>query len=472
MNQQHWKEMIPVDRYVVRASGIIHEYDRNVLTTLYQPLIGSLCFSLYMTLWSELEKDRLWGQESTHHHLMVLMQLNLRQIHQERLKLEGIGLLRTYVKEENESRIFIYELQPPLSPYRFFNDGVLNVYLYNRVGKNLFHKIKRSFSDEVRPQGEFSDVTRSFNEVFQSLHEHELSPNFDQTNQDLLADDGLEYVDHTTSKAPTVQDDVFNFDLFYAGLTDTMIPKRAITTKVKEAIKKLAFLYGIDALQMKNIVIGALNENDQVDIEQLRKSARDYYQFSNGDTLPSLGDTIQPPALRTMEEKEPTTQEEQLIKQLETTSPRQLLVDFSGGAEPAKTELQMIEDVMFKQKLPAGVVNVLIYYVMLRTDMKLSKAYMEKIASHWARKNLKTVREAMELAKQEHKQYQNWPEAKQAKSTSSRRVVRKEMVPKWLNEQKEEQPQQSNDEAPASSSFEEEKRKLEEELKQYRKDKS
>jgi replication initiation and membrane attachment protein len=54
---QHWQELIPIDRYLVTSNGLLHEYDRKVLTFLYQPLIGSTCLSLYMTLWAELEEN-------------------------------------------------------------------------------------------------------------------------------------------------------------------------------------------------------------------------------------------------------------------------------------------------------------------------------------------------------------------------------------------------------------------------------
>lgn len=114
--EHHWKELIPVDRYTVRSNGVLHDFDRKVLTLLYQPLIGYRALSLYMTLWSELEL--LSEKETTHHSLMVLMQCNLKEIYEERLKLEGIGLLKTYVNRE-EPKLFIYELQPPLTPEQF-----------------------------------------------------------------------------------------------------------------------------------------------------------------------------------------------------------------------------------------------------------------------------------------------------------------------------------------------------------------
>lgn len=61
---------------------------------------------------------------------------------------------------------------------------------------------------------------------------------------------------------------------------------------------------------------------------------------------------------------------------------------------------------MTTQGLPSPVMNVLIHYVLLQSNMKLSKAYMETIASHWSRANLQTAREAMRFAKNEKAHYQ------------------------------------------------------------------
>src|ERR1700681_4677304 len=138
---QHWQELVPIDRYIVAANGLLYEYDRKVLTFLYQPLIGPVCFSLYMTFWAEIEENRLWSESSTHHILMNSLGLNLKEIYDARLKLEGIGLLKTYVKEEEGDRSFIYELQPPLTPEQFFLDGMLNIYLYRKIGKNHFSRL-------------------------------------------------------------------------------------------------------------------------------------------------------------------------------------------------------------------------------------------------------------------------------------------------------------------------------------------
>jgi hypothetical protein len=102
---------------------------------------------------------------------------------------------------------------------------------------------------------------------------------------------------------------------------------------------------------------------------------------------------------------EQLTKEERLILYFETTTPEQFLTDITRGIEPPKQELQIIQSVRVKQKLPDGVINIILDLVLRHCDMKLSKSYVEKIASHWVRKKILTVKQAMEQAKKEHKQW-------------------------------------------------------------------
>ncbi|MCP3741305.1 replication initiation and membrane attachment family protein [Rossellomorea sp. BNER] len=460
--KKHWNEVQPVDRYIVGTSGLLDEYERKTITFLYQPLIGATCFSLYMTLWSEVEKNRLWSEESTHYQIMNFLSLNLQEVYDARLKLEGIGLLKSFVKEsETGERVFIYELQPPLTPKQFFNDGMLNVYLYRKIGKTHFQKLKKFFSDERIDLSQYKESTRSFQDVYSTME-------IDLMNQDAEEASSIkareQYIGKTTSKGVPLDQVDFNFDILLSGLSQSMVPRKSFTPLVKETILKLSNLYGIDAVTMKNVVLSALNEEDRIDIEALRKTARDWYQMNHGDKLPDLTSKIQPNEYRNVQ-AEPSSKEEELIHYLESTSPKDLLKDISGGGEPSKSDLQAIEGVMFAQKLSAGVVNVLIQYVLLKTDMKLSKGYIDKIASHWARKKVKTVQEAMELAKNEHRQYLSWAEGKNEKKSTNRKPIRTEKLPDWFNDsngnEKTSEKEQVN--------FEEEKKKLEEELKNFRK---
>lgn len=463
---QHWQELVPIDRYVVAASGLLHDYDRKVLTLLYQPLIGSTCFSLYMTLWSELEENRLWSSSNSHHSLMNFMDLRLNEIYKARIKLEGIGLMKVYEKKDDDARSFIYELIPPLTPEQFFLDGMLNIYLYKKIGKNQYSRLKRFFSeDKVDSKGNYYEVTKSFQDIFMTSHMDSIS--YDSEAEEMMqASEGKSFIGRDEQDRIQIIPDTFNFKLLQAGLNESLIPKEAFTKKVKNAVSNLAFLYGIDAIQMKNIVISAITEDNEINIEELRKSARDWYQFQHHDQLPSLVDRTQPMAQRT-QIKEPETKEEELLRALEITSPRQVLTDLSGGAEPSKGDLQIIEGVMFNQKLSPGVVNVLIQYVMLKSDMKMTKSYVEKIASHWARKKIQTAKAAMDLAKNEHKQYMEWADGKKksAKYTGKNKPIRTELLPDWFDETSTPAPDSTKKQ---DEDLELKKRELEETLKKLR----
>lgn len=463
---QHWQEILPIDRYIVAADGLLHEYDRKVLTFLYQPLIGSTCLSLYMTLWAELEENRLWSESSTHHLLMNLLGLNLKEIYEARLKLEGIGLLKTYVKTDEGDRSFIYEIIPPLTPEQFFLDGMLNIFLYRKIGKNHFARLKRFFSEQQKPlEKEYQNVTRAFQEVFASATPGSLQY-LQGISEDTEPEENQHFIGRQESKPIQIELNTFDFDLLLAGLNESLVPKKSLTQKVKEVISNLAFLYNIDPIQMKNIVLSAVNESSEIDIEELRKGARDWYQYVNQDQLPSLIGRTQP-AAHQVQKSEPKSQEEQLIRYLETTSPLRVMKDLSGGGEPSKSDLQIIEEVMFKQKLLPGVINVLIQFVMLKTDMKLTKGYVEKIASHWARKQVKTVKEAMDLAKNEHRTYIGWTENQKTGKASKQKTIRKELIPEWFADGSEEG--KAEGQTNKSEDDEAKKRAIEEKLKAFRK---
>jgi replication initiation and membrane attachment protein len=461
---QHWQELIPINRFIVTSDGLLHEYDRKVLTFLYQPLIGSTCFSLYMTLWTQLEENSLWSEPSSHHFLMNLLGLNLKDIYDARLKLEGIGLLKTYVKTEEDNRSFIYELHPPVTPELFFKDGMLNVYLYQMIGRNHFNRLKRFFSVKQKPvEEEYDEVTKSFQDVFGSSVPGNLQKRPDLMN-DFEPEENQQFIFRHDSKSIQINGNTFDFELLMAGLNESIFPKRALTKKVKEVISNLAFLYKIDPIEMKKLLLDALDEHDEINIEVLRKSARDWYQLDHYDQLPSLIEGTQPIRYQVQLE-EPKTQEEKLIRYFETSSPLQVLKDRSNGGEPSRADLQVIEQLMINQNLPPGVVNVLIDFVLIKTDMKLTRNYVEKIASQWARKQIKTVKEAMEQAKKEHGGTGEFK--KPARTTSARKSVRTEIIPDWFNENAETVKQQAETED--SKDVEAKKRAIEEKLKAFRK---
>ena len=419
--QAHWKELLPVDRYTTRLATVIQSFDLKIINFLYQPLIGPSACQLYTTLLFEAQ-----GSEKayTHHHLMVRTNSSLQTLFKERKLLEAIGLLKVYKKKEENSNLFIYDIIAPLSPEHFFTDGLLNIFLFNRVGKQEYVKLRSIFLVEDIPS-DFQNVTVDFNEVFTSINPSELA-----NHEPIVENQPQKAIEQTRGEPRLALD--FDFDHLFRNLSDVIISKEAFTPDVKESIMKLAFVYQMGPEEMGNIIQRAFLHTGEIDIEQLRKEVRNYYKLENGDLLPTLSLRTQPLDLKEFTDQKPKDDFETLIQWFESISPYELL-ETVGGGQPAEPDLRIVEEVLFDQKLTPGVVNVLLDYVMKTNDYRLVKGYVTKIAAQWGRKKVKTVREAMELAKSEHKNYQNWAENK-AKPQKQRSNTRRAKLPKWMEE--------------------------------------
>ena len=132
--------IVPADTYTVINKSIITEQDKKIVSMLYQPIIGYTATSLYNTLLSSLNDNEIMSEDLTHHHLMSTMQLKLEDIVIAREKLEAIGLMKTYMKKDNINQ-YVYCLYSPLEADEFFNHPILNIVLFNNIGKKEYDKL-------------------------------------------------------------------------------------------------------------------------------------------------------------------------------------------------------------------------------------------------------------------------------------------------------------------------------------------
>ena len=161
--------VLPADSYVVFNKSIITEIDKKILIDLYQPIVGNKAVSLYLTLFHDLERSNIISKMYTHHHLLSAMQLSLEEIKTACEKLEAIGLLKTYLKKDSINN-YIYVLYSPLSASEFFSHPILNVILYNNVGKAEYEKLVESYKIPRINLKDYEDISSSFDEVLSLIH--------------------------------------------------------------------------------------------------------------------------------------------------------------------------------------------------------------------------------------------------------------------------------------------------------------
>ena len=378
------RSILPADTYKVFNRAFTQDREKDVIVSLYPPIIGVLADNLYLTLTNDLSSDLIESEYFPHQHLIGLMGVNLDEIVKARKKLEAIGLLKTFFREDDINN-YLYILYAPLSANEFLNHPILNVVLYNNLGKAEYDNLVEKYRTKKIITKDFLDITTSFDKVFTSVNGYAF------TNDDII--------DEKTRKIEI--DSNIDINLIISSIPSRMVNAKCFNKETIDLIVNLAYIYKIDNLNMQGLVRNSLNERGMVDKEELKNACRNFYQFENNGKLPTVIYNKQPEYL-----KEPMGNNSNIAKMIytfENVSPYEFLKNSYNNAEPTARDKKIIEDLMLEQKLSPGVVNVLIDYVLKVNNKKLSKEFVESIAGHWKRLNIETVKEAMEICRKEHK---------------------------------------------------------------------
>lgn len=392
--------ILPADIYILNSKTLFTDLDRKLITMLYQPIIGSIATSLYFTFWSQIE---ITSKENTHYNLMVNMSLGLDSIKQAMKKLEAIGLLKTYFKD-GDIKTFVYEVYAPLSAYDFMTSPILNTILLNTIGKTEYEKVVSYFKNSDFSLDGFKEVTHSFNSVFKISKENNL------TNLE-------ENIQRSSTNKLNIELD-YDIKSVLSLIPDEALNKKSITRETLNLIKNLSFVYNLTEECLKQIIMNSIDVSHRIDTEILKRNAQNYYEFNNSGKLPGIVYKNTPDALKSKVDSE--TNKSKMIYTFDNTSPYDFLASKYKDGKPTKTELKLIEYLLTELKFTPGVVNVLVDYVLRTNDNKLTKGYVEVVAGQWKRQGIKTVIEAVELAK---KEYKNKAKTKKVTKTS----------PEWLN---------------------------------------
>lgn len=377
--------ILPADTYTVINKTVINDSDLRLISMLYQPIIGYTAVSLYFTLVDDLDKLQIMSEELTHHHLMATMQLKMEDILIAREKLEAVGLLKTYLKKGNVNS-YAYLLFSPISAYEFFNHPILNIVLFNNLGKKEYNKLLNFFKIPRVNLKDYEDVTASFDDVFTSVRGNVLELEDDVEKKDsnnIILSKGID------------------FNLLISSIPEASINEKCFNQEIKDLINALSFTYNLKNTDMQALVMDSINEKGLIDKNKLRKSCRDYYQFENNGNLPTLIYHKQPSYLKKPDGD--NSKWGRLVYAFENLTPYQFLKAKYKGAEPTARDKRLIENLLADQKFAPGVVNVLIAYVLKLNNEQLKKSYVETIAGQWKRLNIETVEEAMKITEKNHK---------------------------------------------------------------------
>ena len=376
--------LMPLDTFNVINHSYLNDNDRKLLIMLYEPIVGVVGINLYFNLWTFLDRELVLSETYTHKDLITNMGVTLKEISDAREKLEGLGLLKVYLKE-GEINNYIYELNAPLSASDFFANPLLASVLYTSVGSFNYKKIKEYFKFPKINLKEYTNITESFTDVFESVS--------------MVETDNSEIIMKNYAKVGIESE--LDIEEIISMIPDLMLNHTKVTESTKELILKLSFVYNFDSNKTIEVIKGSINDKHSIDKEKLKINYRNLYQFENDGKLPSIIFKCQPDYLK--KEIKDSSKKSKVIYQFENLSPYRFICMKSKTEKPTKAEINILEMLLVDIGLKPGVVNVLIDYVLKINDNKLTKNFVEAIASQWKRSNIETVEQAMEISKQEFK---------------------------------------------------------------------
>ena len=368
------------DYLEVKLNSLIADYDNETLTNLYQPIIGYASLAVYFTLVSEAKNQSLTSIIS-HYQILNRLQMAPGDFISARKKLEGVGLLKTFLEENNGSKIYHYNIFAPKTPYKFFDDTLLFGMLIKAIGDvdaNRFKTIYRVNEQEEKGK----DISSSFIDAYQ--------PDFNDPSF-MKALDRSNAIGRRSGKINSE----FNYDLFFNSLSEiSQIKSEAFTKKDMKEIERLSTLNGVNEEEAANAVAEIYDPNagkgKHIDFDKLAKIFQEQNNYSYLSNRKKG---------RSSNKNSGSSELAGKINIMETLSPKDFLSVLQNGSQPASSDLKIVNDLSKKFNLNNSVINAIIDYVLVTNDNILSRGLCEKIGASLAREGITTTIDAMNYLK-------------------------------------------------------------------------
>ncbi len=340
------------DLYRVQSTDYLSSSMLRTLYLFYQPLVTVNGLALYMTLYNEATLQKTFD---SHQRLSDLLNLSIEDIERARIHLEEYGLLDSYVQENEPKSKYIYALHAPLDESAFIaSNEMMSQYLQIAGKKQFDANISR-----VQSYVSSSLSTKDFRKVTRIVYHNATQNQFDANVEYSKLKPKYEFSDDEIQIN-------FDYDHFFATTSTLVFPAELRTEENLRLIGKLATVYGLSADKMRILVQRSINlRNMTLDQDNLR--------FLVQKSKPDITSAKDPYSL----------------------PPVSFLQAKQNGAEVSLTDRKILEDLSMKMHFSNEVINVLIEYVLKKSQNKLVKTFVDMVASEWARDNVTTKEDAI-----------------------------------------------------------------------------
>lgn len=458
-----WSQLNPRDCIQVTQQVWLTQRELQFVTQLYVPFLGVQASTLYLVLFSELSPNSYQSDVIRLADLLALVNMGIPDFYQARIRLESVGLLKTYRYEDEESisAQYTFELQAPASPNLFFKDALLSTLLVNQVGHQRFEILQKRFSvKEKATYGE--DVTSTFQEGFQ------LPFNMSQYKRNIAQEKQM--IKDVKQQESFVMNSTIDWELLTDLLKSQFVHEQALTPEVKQMLNSFQLYYGLTEREIAQYVIYAADlSTGEIDEKELYSIIINANQHLAAPKQEEANETLVVPqeestpvvsevAVKEQQEaSQATTHLPQAIQRLITLAKEMTPFDFMTSIKQQRNgyvsngEQRIILDLVQVGTIPSEVINILIHYVLVvKNNPTINKNLIDTIANDWSQKGIQTAEQAIEAVRQRDKEFKAGRKEKienrQAQSYSGKKYYgnapkgRVASVPDWAmkpNETKE-----------------------------------
>lgn len=432
-----WDEVTPNAIYQVFKSLPLSKEGNDGLIYLYQPIIGPTALALYFQLIGD-EGDQ---KELEFIHLDCLNALNigLPDFLVARKRLEGMGLLSVFQKEDAEfGKMFIYQLEEPLAPQAFMKDVTYSFLLNQAVGDRKFQQLTSRFQPKRIERGDYQEITANFTEVYGQLNMESFA----------LASEKLDNISESYQSEPTkrirTNQSLIDWEYLIALAKKKYIIEQNFTPEFKEQLSIYASLYGYKELELVELLADVVAiDTGEVELKALQRLIleRNKRQFKP-QVQPNVGENEQ--RYNLLRQTGYSERDIELIKTSEKTAPFDFLESIKTEKKSYVTdnETWLLRSLVERSPLPNSVINILIHYVLvIQNNSTLQGNFVNAIATNWSEKGFKAPETAIKYVREYVKEAKEKQEEKEKRRNTrpnnySRNNVRVEKLPDWAKETK------------------------------------
>lgn len=399
--------------------------NQKILINLYQPLIGAVGVSLYLTFNNKLQKSPLKSDFSRFYQLQEQLDLDLQSIFTAIHQLEAVGLVKTFqVENEVLNTAIQFELIPVLDPADFFDTYLLSGLLLEKIGEVEFKKVKQAFKDQqklIQPEGE--NVSASFFDVFHINDEKVINP------PELVTQAAAEFSQSTnTGSENSNSKNLIDWEFLGMQLAAYNISENQLDEHRNEISEMIKF-FDLTELDFVKAVTKTLNPGQQeLDLKKIKQVLMNQpaNQSHVNNSLAKKNDATEIIAALTDEDQE------NLAPMLKMTALKYLqALKQKKGGYVSNSEKSIIYQLHNVYRLSDELINAL-SFVVLKQSSILNKNLVDSIANDWLQHGITTAAAALV--------YVNQRSSKKTKQKSQFSTYKKiEVGTDWKAEKKDNQ---------------------------------